>query len=130
MDTWILRVDPAGEPGESSVPSELDGVVEEILGDGPAKVSLLEKFELASSSGEWAKVDGRHARLEYRYSLDGDRIVAKIDIETTGGPSQLETTLSFEPGKYVILGRGGEGFPNDASNTSLYYVLRARQPNA
>ncbi len=128
IDYWVVRAQRGETADAGALPAELEGVAQEILVDGPAKLTLVEHLRLASSAHDFAKVEGRYAKVQHRFSPRGDRLVANIDFETRRSDSQVESTLSIEPETFVILGVGGDG-DDSVEDASLYYVLRAQAPN-
>ncbi len=128
FDYWIVQAEPSVESA-LDLPGVLGPVAEEILADGPAKLSLFGALQLSSMSNEHARVEGDRISIEHRAALVDGQIVADLGIDLEGIKASLETRIPLTPGQFVVLGQVGYDerlLPDQAPRgRSLYYVVRA-----
>ena len=73
-----------------------------------------------------AKTSGVRAEFEQVATAYEGGIVADIDVELRTMAGRLETRISLQPGKTVVIGQNGV----EGSDARLFYVLRAELVDA
>jgi len=136
---WMVVGKPAGGDGPATGPAGRFEVVGNGLDDlapaleqisrtqGPQQFALLERLQLSSSGDNWARVGGRHTRIDQRAATVQDNVVAdlRINIRQYG----LETQVKLKPSQFIVLGQSGyDGDPVASldpkqAELALYYVI-------
>ena len=123
---WLVLGKPGGATQATGALSAVGPALEEIQReDGPQQLTLLEKMENVSITGEQAETRGTNMRVEQTTNMVGGRILAELYFSSLRGPSGLRTRLELPPGKLVVLGESGYDTGKDGVAGTLYYVIRA-----
>jgi hypothetical protein len=123
---WLVHAKPAEHTDASAAP-EIDPALQEIAAAvGPTAFTLFERATLSSMLNSEAKTSGVRAQFEQVATAHEGGIVADIDIELRTMAGSLETRISLQQGKTVVIGQNGV----EGSDERLFYVLRAELVDA
>lgn len=123
---WLVQATAAEQTDASAVP-EIDPALQEIAAAvGPTAFTLYERATLSSMLNSEAKSAGARAEFEQVATAYEGGIVADIDIALRTTAGRLETRISLQPGKTVVIGQNGV----EGSDARLFYVLRAELVDA
>ena len=125
---------------QTELGSGLDAVapaLETIAGaQGPMRFDKLESMRLRSLSDERGEANGMYVIVGQRASITEGTILSDIEVSTLGG-SRLETRLSLQAEKTVVLGEAGIDMARfkpspvpGAGPFTLFYIVRAAVRNA
>ena len=123
---WLVHGTPAEHTDASAAP-EIDAALQEIAAaTGPTTFTVFERATLASTLNAQGKTSGARAAFEQVATAHEGGIVADIEIELRTAPGRLETRISVQPGKTVVIGQNGM----EGDDARLFYVLRAELVDA
>jgi hypothetical protein len=138
LNYWLVLGTPAAEhtvgTGLDEVKAALDSVS---AAQGPMRFVKLERLRVQSLADEHANAGGIFAKIRQRASLNNDKVLADVGIEVGPG-ARMDTRLSIEPGKLLVLGEAGINMsvfrpsPVDGEEGpfTLFYVVRAEVTDA
>lgn len=117
----------SGPAGLREIEPALAGIAE---AQGPTEFRLLERMEIVSTGQDWARARGRLAGVGQRTAVNGEAVVAELDISL--GRQSLATEVVIRPGQHLVLGQTGatdeasRAFGDGrAGDVTLYYVVAA-----
>jgi hypothetical protein len=124
---WLVIGRPGGD-GSGLAGTEIAPVLAEIVNSqGPMRFELLERLELTSTGEERAGMTGATARIQQRASVIQDRVVADVEIATSG-VGVIETRVQLQPRQFLVLGQAGyrDSTSRDPLQVdgTLFYVIR------
>jgi len=123
---WLVHAKPAEHTDVSAAP-EIEAALQEIAATaGPTAFTLFERATLSSMLNAEAKTSGARAEFEQVATAHERGIVADVDISLRTASGRLETRISVQPGKTVVIGQNGV----EGDDARLFYVLRAELVDA
>ncbi len=131
---WIVYADSAEVTDTSAVPAVADALTEIARIGRPSRFTLAEQVSMSSLVNTEAKSSGKLARFEQVASVNGDTVVADLEIEfyaqpgRPGVPNRLSTRMTLAAGETVVVGTTGYG--GDAQHENILYVVRAELADA
>lgn len=137
FDYWVVAGAP-GEPSSTIASPEIEDAVGAIQKtQGPMRLRLLERLRAKSVSGERARVQGASVEVSQEATVQGDHIIADLDLLRTRGGGRFQGRVNIAPGKTLVLGQAGaemfEGEPfaderqqgQPRPTATLFYIVRA-----
>lgn len=125
IDYWIVRGTPAGA-GEAKagadVPKAAAGALEQM--GGGMSLSLWDHTRITSMTNERAQMERRGAKFRQTVAVQGDAVMADIDVETDVGNIQLRTALPLDSTRVLIQAADVAAGSSQASG-AVFYVVRA-----
>ena len=138
LNYWLVLGVPAKETSIGAGLDEVRPALDSVTAtQGPMRFVKLERLRLQSLRDEHADATGMYATVNQRASIADGRVLADVEIGTGSG-ARMDTRLSIEPGKLLVLGEAGINMdmfrpsPVDGQEGpfTLFYVVRAEVTDA
>lgn len=122
IDYWIVR----GAPGETKVGDDVPKAAASALEQmgGGMSLSLWDHTRITSMANERADVERRGAKFRQTVAVQGDAVMADIDVETDVGRVRLRTALPLDSTRVLIQAADVAAGTSTASG-AVFYVVRA-----
>lgn len=122
IDYWIVR----GTPGETKIGADVPKAAASALEQmgGGMSLSLWDHTRITSMTNERAKFERRGAKFQQTVSVQGDAVLADIDVETDVGTVRLRSALPLDSTRVLIQAADVAAGSSEA-NGAVFYVVRA-----
>lgn len=122
IDYWIVR----GKPGETKIGDDVPKAAASALEQmgGGMSLSLWDHTRITSMTNERAQMERRGAKYRQTVAVQGDAVMADLDVETDVGTVRLRTALPLDSTR-VLVQAADVAAGSSESSGAVFYVVRA-----